>query len=163
MFGETISPRSAIDEGGSDDLSREVYCILGMPIDVIDTSGVLNKIDQSADAGSTLFLSTPNLNFLVHSHTDPEFRDALLLSDLSPADGMPIVWLGRLLGVPIKERVAGSDVFAALRGLRASERPLKVFLFGGDEGVAAAAAEIAERRPKRRGLCWMAFSGLSVR
>lgn len=141
MFSEAISRRSAIDEAGSDDLSRDVYCILGMPIDVIDTPGVLNKIDQSADAGSTLFLSTPNLNFLVHSHTDPEFRDALLLSDLSPADGMPIVWLGRLLGVPIKERVAGSDVFAALRGLRTSERPLKVFLFGGDEGVAAAAAE----------------------
>ncbi len=112
-----------------------------MPIDVIDMPGVLNKIDHSADARSTLFFSTPNLNYLVLSHTDPEFRNSLLLSDLSAADGMPIVWLGRLLGVPINERVAGSDVFAALRSLRTSERPLRVFLFGGDAGVAAAASE----------------------
>ena len=133
---------SAINEAGSDDLSREVYCVLGMPIDVIDMPGVLNKIDHSADARSTLFFSTPNLNYLVLSHTDPEFRDLLLLSDLSAADGMPIVWLGRLLGVPINERVAGSDVFAALRSLRTSERPLRVFLFGGDAGVAAAASEL---------------------
>ena len=141
MMSETISPHSAIDEAGADDLSRDVYCILGMPIDVIDMRGVLNKIDNAADLGSTLFFSTPNLNYLVHSHSDPEFRDALLLSDLSPADGMPIVWLAQLLGVPMRERVAGSDVFAALRSLRTAERPLRVFLFGGDEGVAAAASD----------------------
>ena len=111
-----------------------------MPIDVVDMPGVLNRIDYSADAGSTLFFSTANLNYLVHSHSDPEFRDALLLSDLCLADGMPIVWLGWLLGIPIKERVAGADVFAALRGLRTAERPLRVFLFGGDDGVAAAAS-----------------------
>jgi N-acetylglucosaminyldiphosphoundecaprenol N-acetyl-beta-D-mannosaminyltransferase len=111
-----------------------------MPIDVIDIFGVLNRIYHTADARATLFISTPNLNYLVHSYSDPEFRDALLLSDLCPADGMPIVWLGRLLGVPLKERVAGSDIFAALKGLRTRERPLRVFLFGGNEGVAAAAS-----------------------
>jgi N-acetylglucosaminyldiphosphoundecaprenol N-acetyl-beta-D-mannosaminyltransferase len=59
------------------------------------------------------------------------------MSDLCPADGMPIVWLARLLGIPLKGRVAGSDMFDALA---ASEglAPLTVFLFGGEEGVAAA-------------------------
>jgi len=128
-------------QAGVDDLSREVYCVLGMPIDTIDMPEVLNRIDHAADTRATLFISTPNLNYLVHCYSDPEFRDALLLSDLCPADGMPIVWLGRLLGVPIKERVAGSDIFASLKGLRAPERPLRVFLFGGDEGVAAAASD----------------------
>ena len=52
---------------------------------------------------------------------------------------MPIVWLGRLLGVPMKERVAGADLFDLLKHTRLSE-PLKVFFFGGAEGVAAAAA-----------------------
>ncbi len=68
----------------------------------------------------------------------------MLLSDLSPADGMPIVWLGRLLGVPIKERVAGSDIFAALKRSRCLGRPLKLYLFGGNEGVAQAAAAALE-------------------
>ncbi len=141
MFNETICSDSLVREAAGDDLSREVYCILGMPIDVIDMASVLRRIDLSATSKSTLFVSTPNLNYLVHCHSDLEFRDSMLLSDLSPADGMPIVWLGRLLGVPIKERVAGSDIFAALKSLRGLEQPLKLFLFGGNEGVAAAASE----------------------
>jgi len=71
---------------------------------------------------------------------DPEFRESLLLSDLCPADGMPIIWIARLTGIPIKQRVAGSDIFEALAGGRCSTRSLKVFLFGCADGVAAAAA-----------------------
>jgi N-acetylglucosaminyldiphosphoundecaprenol N-acetyl-beta-D-mannosaminyltransferase len=87
------------------------------------------------------FLSTPNLNFLVTSRTDPEFRESLLVSDLCPADGMPIVWLARLLGVPLKERIAGSDIFEALKSARPGTGRLSVFLFGGEEGVGAAACQ----------------------
>jgi len=141
MMGETVRSDSIDSEALSDDLSREVYCILGMPIDAIDLPSVLARLNLAAAARSMLFLSTPNLNYLVHCHSDVEFRDSLLLSNLCPADGAPIVWLGRLLGVPIKERVAGSDIFAALKSVRGPERPLRVFLFGGDEGVAAAAAD----------------------
>ena len=130
---------SSAGEAG-DDLSREVYCILGMPIDVVDMLSVLRRLDCAAATSSPLLLSTPNLNYLVSCQSNVEFRDSLLLSDLSPADGMTIVWLGRLLGVPIKDRVSGSDIFAALKGSRSTDQPLKLFLFGGDEGVAAAAS-----------------------
>jgi N-acetylglucosaminyldiphosphoundecaprenol N-acetyl-beta-D-mannosaminyltransferase len=140
MLVEAGCSDSVIAEAAEDDLSREVYCILGMPIDVVDMPNVLRRIDFAAATSSRLFLSTPNLNFLMHCHSDKEFRDSLLLSDLSPADGMPIVWLGRLLGAPIKERVAGSDIFAALKAWRGPGQPLKLFLFGGNEGVAVAAS-----------------------
>jgi N-acetylglucosaminyldiphosphoundecaprenol N-acetyl-beta-D-mannosaminyltransferase len=63
------------------------------------------------------------------------------MSDLCPADGMPIVWIARLLGLPIRERVAGSEMFEALKAKGSSDRPLRVFLFGGQEGVASLAAE----------------------
>jgi N-acetylglucosaminyldiphosphoundecaprenol N-acetyl-beta-D-mannosaminyltransferase len=53
---------------------------------------------------------------------------------------MPIVWIARLIGVPIKKRVSGSDVFEALKTSERSARRLSVFLFGGEQGVAAAAA-----------------------
>jgi N-acetylglucosaminyldiphosphoundecaprenol N-acetyl-beta-D-mannosaminyltransferase len=52
---------------------------------------------------------------------------------------MPIVWLGRLLGIPIRSRVAGADILAALKS-EARNRKLKLFLFGGAEGVAEAAS-----------------------
>lgn len=120
-----------------DALSREVYCILGIPIDRVTMPGVLRRIETAADGRAPFLLSTPNLNFLVISQSDAEFRETLLLSDLCPPDGAPILWIARLLGVPIRQRIAGSDIFEALKSV---SRPLKLFLFGGAEGVATAAA-----------------------
>ena len=125
-----------------DELSREVYCILGLPIDAIEIPAVLHKITGAAAARIPFVISTPNLNFLVTSLKDDEFRNSLLLSDLCPADGMPIVWIARLMGIPIKDRTAGSDVFAALRAEPRREQPLKIFLFGTNESTATAAARI---------------------
>jgi N-acetylglucosaminyldiphosphoundecaprenol N-acetyl-beta-D-mannosaminyltransferase len=130
-----------------DDLSREVYCVLGMPIDAIGMPAVLRRIEAAVAGAAPFVISTPNLNFLVNSQLDPDFRESLLLSDLCPVDGMPIVWLAWLSGVPIKARVAGSDIFDALKVKHSSRRPLRVFLFGGSEGIAAAACSALNSDP----------------
>jgi N-acetylglucosaminyldiphosphoundecaprenol N-acetyl-beta-D-mannosaminyltransferase len=124
-----------------DDLCRDVYCILGVPIDAIEMPDVLRRIEAAAANATPYLISTPNLFFLVNSQTDPEFRESLLLSDLCPADGMPIVWIARLIGIPIKKRIAGSDIFDAFKFKNNCRTPLKVFLFGGAEGVAEAACQ----------------------
>jgi N-acetylglucosaminyldiphosphoundecaprenol N-acetyl-beta-D-mannosaminyltransferase len=118
-------------------LSRNVHCLLGLPIDAVGLEDAEEKIRRAADNRAQCFLSTPNVNFLVASRSDPAFRNAILQSDLSVADGMPLVWLARLMGIPIRERVAGSSLFDALR--RPRGRPLSVYFFGGPQGVAAAA------------------------
>src|SRR5207244_4640392 len=84
-------------------------------------------------------LSTPNLNFLIASRTNHRFKDSLLMSDLCAADGMSIIWIAQLLGVPISRRVAGSDIFEALKAEAFGRQPIGVFFFGGEYGVAAAA------------------------
>jgi N-acetylglucosaminyldiphosphoundecaprenol N-acetyl-beta-D-mannosaminyltransferase len=123
-----------------DDLSREVYCILGIPVDAIGMYAALRRI-ESAAAGLTPFLiSTPNLNFLVNSQLESDFRESMILSDLCTPDGMPIIWIAWLTGIPIKNRIAGSDIFDALKTARSTAHPLKIFLFGGPEGVAKAAS-----------------------
>jgi len=129
-----------IDDEADDSLWRDVYWILGTPIDLIDLNTVLGRIELAAARLTPFFLSTPNLNFLVQARSDPNFRESLLQSDLCPPDGTPIIWLGRLLGIPIKRRVAGSDILSALKLRVKSENNLKLFLFGGAEGVAAAAS-----------------------
>src|SRR6266571_485866 len=129
---------SAASVKQADDLSREVYCILGIPIDALEMPAVVERIEAAAARAGPYLISTPNLNFLVRSQADAEFRESLLLSDLCPADGMPIVWIARLLGIPTP-RIAGSDIFDVLKASPGAARPLKVFLFGGPEGVAAAA------------------------
>jgi N-acetylglucosaminyldiphosphoundecaprenol N-acetyl-beta-D-mannosaminyltransferase len=138
--GANESVHPFIEETTYDNLSREVYCILGTPIDVIELPSVLRRIETAASAPSPFFLSTPNLNFLVQALADSDFRDSLLQSDLCPPDGMPVVWLGRLLGVPVRTRVAGADILNALKFVGKSEHDLKLFFFGGAEGIAASAA-----------------------
>uniref|UniRef100_Q07SN5 Anti-sigma-factor antagonist n=1 Tax=Rhodopseudomonas palustris (strain BisA53) TaxID=316055 RepID=Q07SN5_RHOP5 len=124
-----------------DNISRNVHALFGIPIDVDDMPAILARIINAAQHKSATLISTANLNFLTTSLTDPEFRESLLSSDLCTADGMPIVWLARLNGIPVKERVAGSDLFVGLKHLKEPFSSLSVFLFGGAEGVAEQAAK----------------------
>jgi N-acetylglucosaminyldiphosphoundecaprenol N-acetyl-beta-D-mannosaminyltransferase len=121
---------------GPDDLSRQIFGVLGLPVDSLVLPAVLQKIASVAQDAGSLFISTPNVNFLVESQSNQAFRDSLLMSDLCLPDGMPIVWLCRLLGIPIKKRISGADLFEALKTEISSDVPLKVFLFGGAEGAA---------------------------
>ena len=126
-----------------DSFDRDVWCLLGLPLDALTLPQSVAQIRAAAASRTRCFVSTPNLNFLVTAGADAEFRESVIDSDLSLADGMPLVWLSRVLGLPIRERVAGSDVFEVLRrpsapsGERApAPRALRVFFFGGPEGAA---------------------------
>ena len=97
------------------DFQRQVVCILGLPFDVISTEQAVDKLSNAAHHYQRCFLSTPNLNFVVASLAGGAFRDSVIRSDLSVADGMPLVWIAKLLGLPVTERVAGSTLFERLR------------------------------------------------
>ena len=144
QFGQAQSCSSAEKP---DDLSRAVYGILGIPLDVIEIGGLLERIDLAVADQAPFLLSTPNVNFLMMGRADPEFRESLLLSDLCPVDGMPLVWIARLLGVPVRCRLSGSDIFDALRARRDRDQKLKVFLFGGSGGVADRVAKSINTQP----------------
>jgi N-acetylglucosaminyldiphosphoundecaprenol N-acetyl-beta-D-mannosaminyltransferase len=141
------------------DFYRDVYCILGLPFDAVSLDEAVDKVRVAAESKKRLFLSTPNLNFLITSQTDAAFRNSVIHSDLSVADGMPIVWLAQLLGVPIRERVAGASVFQALMlpartatGPDEKTSTVRVFFFGGPTGVAQAAHEKINRLAQLDGL-----------
>lgn len=123
------------------DFYRNVYCLAGLPFDAVSLDQAERQVRSTMADKRRCFLSTPNLNFLVASQTDRAFRDSVIQSDLVVADGMPIVWLSKLLCIPIRERVAGSDLFDALR-LPGHAQQVKVFFFGGTEGVADLACNV---------------------
>jgi len=129
-----------------DDLSRDVYCILGIPVDAIGMLAVLRRIREAASRRTRFLVSTPNLNFLVTSQSNRGFRESLILSDLCTADGMPIVWIARLIGIPIKSRTTGADILDALKAEISPAHSLKIFLFGGPEGAAEQAARTLNSR-----------------
>lgn len=135
----SIAAPAPLSSNSSPDLERPVYCVLGLPIDAVDMRGAVRRIEAAAIGKTRCLVSTANLNFLVESLLDPEFRETLLDSDLCTADGMPIVWIARLLDLPIARRVAGADLLETLRANSEDRHPLAVFLFGGGGEIAAAA------------------------
>lgn len=52
---------------------------------------------------------------MVAMRDDPELRRIVLECPIVNADGQAVVWAARLLGTPLPERVAGIDLFHALR------------------------------------------------
>lgn len=134
-----------------DDFDRPVLCLAGLPFDAVTMAEAVTRVRAAAEDGTPCFLSTPNLNFLIACQNDAAFRDSVINSELSIADGMPLVWMARLLGLPIRERVAGSGLFDAIwRGTgphAGGRRPLAVYFFGGPDGVAERACAVINATP----------------
>jgi len=123
----------------SSPFERDIHCLLGIPFDAIDMAGAVQRVKEAAARREPCFLSTPNVNWVVGCLEDVAFRDSVIGSHLVIADGMPLVWAAKLLGIPIRERVAGSGLFEILRHDRTGR--MSVFFFGGQPGVAEAACQ----------------------
>ena len=110
------------------------------------------RFDEAVDSLMALasreghdFVITVNVDHVVRLTRCPELRDLYATADLVVADGMPLVWASRMLGKPLPERVAGSDLFPALCD-RAAKEGRSVFFLGGAKGAAQRAAEILVRQ-----------------
>ena len=63
---------------------------------------------------------------------DPQLRESVINADIINADGQGVVWASKLLGKPLKERVAGIDLMEELVHL-ASRNRYKVFFLGAKD------------------------------
>jgi N-acetylglucosaminyldiphosphoundecaprenol N-acetyl-beta-D-mannosaminyltransferase len=124
---------------------RNVLVILGTPIDAVTMEGALDRIDELVTVGRatgrTHQIATVNADFVVKALSDPQLRRILQDADMATADGMPLVWGARMLGVPIKSRVTGVDMVNRMAE-RAALRGYSLYLLGAAPGVAQRAAEI---------------------
>lgn len=87
------------------------------------------------------YVVTPNVDHAVLLEEHAGLRQAYADASLVLADGAPVVLASRLLGRPLPERVAGSDLVPRLFEAANARGPLKVYLLGGMPGVAERAAE----------------------
>jgi N-acetylglucosaminyldiphosphoundecaprenol N-acetyl-beta-D-mannosaminyltransferase len=128
--------RSARDTTGPGPLQQRVE-VAGVPIDRVDMAAAMDGLRETLANGRHVQVATVNLDFLVRAQRDPALMDVLRQTELNVADGMPVVWLSRLMGHGVPERVAGADLVPYLvREAAASGK--SVFLLGGQDGAAEA-------------------------
>jgi N-acetylglucosaminyldiphosphoundecaprenol N-acetyl-beta-D-mannosaminyltransferase len=119
--------------------------LFGVPIDNLTLVETLDRIEEMIRSGVTHQHVVVNVDKIVKLQTDLELRKAILSCDLISADGQPIVWASKLLQRPIKERVAGVDLFSALIE-RCAQRGYRPYFLGARQEVVARVADILKSK-----------------
>ena len=112
----------------------------GVLIDRVDQQDALDQIRTFLVDGRTHQIVTVNLDFLYLAEQNVEFRATINEADLAVADGMPLVWLSRMMGTPLPGRVTGVELVRESCNIAYTEG-VGVFFVGGTPSVAALAAE----------------------
>lgn len=108
--------------------------ILNTSIHNLTMQETLQIVDNSISKGNQLHHVVVNAGKIVAMQKDLQLRQSVNESDLINADGQAVVWASKLLGKPLKERVAGIDLMVNLVHL-AHDKKYKVFFFGAKEEV----------------------------
>lgn len=119
--------------------------LLGMRIDKVTSRDLCTFVFDELDQGRGRWCVTANLDILQRFHRDLAARLLYDAADLRVADGMPLVWASKLLGEPLPERVAGSDLVPLLAH-EAARRGRSIYLLGGATGAALGAARVLRER-----------------
>ncbi len=121
--------------------------MLGVPFDRVTADRALRIVAEMIAAGRPHYIATANVDFAVQALGDVELRRILADASLVLCDGMPLVWASRLLGNPLPERVAGSDLVPLLLS-EAERKGWRVFFLGGTtESLAHATANVRAIHP----------------
>jgi len=112
----------------------------GVDIDDLTLAEALDVISELVDAGQGGTVFTPNVDHIVRVEDDARLSTAYASVSVSLVDGAPVRWASGLLGAPLREKVSGSDLILPLMK-RSAERRFRVYLLGGEPGVADRAAE----------------------
>ena len=91
-------------------------------------------VDHSITKGEQLHHVVVNAGKIVSMQKNLKLKRSVNESDLINADGQAVVWASKILGTPLKERVAGIDLMTNLVEL-AHEKHYKIFFFGAKEAV----------------------------
>jgi N-acetylglucosaminyldiphosphoundecaprenol N-acetyl-beta-D-mannosaminyltransferase len=124
---------------------EDLVDMFGVPIARIDMRGVLERVDQFVEGRRPHMIVTSDTPILVRAHDDQRFQEVVRSADIVTADGRGVVWMARVLGLPIRERVSGADLVERICE-RAAERGYSVYLIGAQPGVADEAARVLQSR-----------------
>lgn len=134
MTGISCNPMNYVDRKIMTS-HRKIVKVLGFPMDVVGYDETVERVIGwiKGDRRPRILL-TVNSSLLVERERDAEFRAACDNVDMSVPDGVPVVWLSKLLGAPLKERIAGVDLMYTLLE-RGNEEKLRVYFLGATDNV----------------------------
>ncbi|HEY0306636.1 MAG TPA: WecB/TagA/CpsF family glycosyltransferase [Acidobacteriaceae bacterium] len=118
--------------------------IVGVPLDNMTMESAIDRMESYLREGGFHQVATANVNFLVNSLRHPELRRVLGSCDMVVPDGMPLLWISRHMGAPLRERVTGVDLVPHLARISAAHG-YRIYLLGAQESSSNTAVAQLER------------------
>lgn len=119
--------------------------LLDTALDAVTHADVVQKIEQFVEQGTPRQVVTVNVDFVRIAQENERFRRVVNGSDLSVADGKPLMWAARWTGQQLPARITGMDLVLGSAEL-AARRNESIFLLGAAEGIAAKAGKVLEAK-----------------
>lgn len=117
------------------------FDLLGIHLHAMTKQDLVSTVVQAVDARTRCIIGNHNLHSLYLWGNEPKMRDFYSAADYIQIDGMPLIWLGCLFGLPFKpvHRTTNLDLLPLL-ATEAVRRQWRVFYLGSRPGVAEKAA-----------------------
>ena len=128
--------------------SHRRFDLLGVHISAVTFDAAVAMIGEWGRKGIRTYVNACPVDVIVRCHDSPELTRIVNCSGLVMADGMPVVWIGRLLGWNV-ERGYGPDLMLEVCRLyrRAGDTPgFRHFLYGGTSDILEKLETNLERR-----------------
>ena len=114
--------------------------ILGVYVNKYTMEQAVKKAAELIETEGMSMIFTPNSEILLYASNNPDFTKVLNQANMIIPDGIGVVYGARILGEPLKERVAGYDLVCNLFPIMA-QKGQSVYLLGAKPSVAEKAAE----------------------
>ena len=114
--------------------------ILGVNVSNLTMEQAKENAIKFLDGDSLSAVYTPNSEIILYASNNEEYSQVLNRASMIIPDGIGVVYASKILGNPLKERVAGIDFITAVLP-ELVKRGKSVYLLGAKPGVAEIAAE----------------------
>ncbi len=114
--------------------------ILGLPVDRVDMTQALAKIEGFLQEPRPHLVITADASGMAQAQGDEIFRDLFFTADLITPDSVGVLWASKRYGKPLAGRVSGVELVGGICEISA-RTGARIFLLGAAPGVAALAAE----------------------
>lgn len=121
--------------------------VLGVNFDNVNMAEAVDKCKTFVKGEKGNLIVTPNPEIVMRAKDNPEFKEIINNASLVIPDGIGIIKAGKILGTPLKERVAGYDLICNLFE-EYKDGSASFYFWGSKPGVAdTAMAKIKEKYP----------------
>jgi len=116
------------------ELKVKTLSVIGFPVTALPFDAQIKLILEWASSHESKVVCVANVHMLTEAYWHPEFSSILESADLVTPDGMPLVWMMKLMGAHEQNRVAGMDILLSLCQL-ASLQNISVFFLGSEATI----------------------------